>query len=78
VIDDDVAHHCGVCFSRVENHDSRAANNESYFPPMCCIGCPCGTYVKRENMPEEEREWWDDVFAANTKNDIDGYRKDIQ
>jgi hypothetical protein len=45
---------------------------------MCCIGCPCGTYVKRENMPEEEREWWDDVFAANTKNDIDGYRKDIQ
>jgi hypothetical protein len=49
-------HLCEWCFQPVSSHDEICGEPDPdcrHFPPLCCPGCPCGSF--REAHPESER-----------------------
>ena len=46
-------HICEVCFTAIEAHDERCEEGCLHWPPLCCEGCPCGSFKAAYHEPAE-------------------------
>lgn len=41
-----MSHTCQECFQAAETHYEECAYGCKHWPPLCCPGCPCGSFAR--------------------------------